>query len=235
MTENMSQIYIGALPILLLLVAGFLRGGIFARDIRFFTIAVTTLFLFALGRYTGFFTLAYDYFPGVDFFRRPADATYALGGMTSILCGYLLHRFLSDSEPTNRQKLVAVVILAVIFMISLGVAAAHSHFYIAVEPVLLSIGIFTAGWLSLVFAKRYSSQHGALAVAVLAAFTTADLAINNGPTGRRRRSPPTTMRCAPIRRMRRSLSSRTISKAPALGAPALGGRAGGARARARAR
>ena len=181
MTENMSQIYIGALPILLLLVAGFLRGGIFARDIRFFTIAVTALFLFALGRYTGFFTLAYDYFPGVDFFRRPADATYALGGMTSILCGYLLHRFLSDSEPTNRQKLVAAVILALIFMISLGVAAAHSHFYMAIEPVLLSIGIFTVGWLSLVLARRYSAQHGALAVAVLAAFTTADLAINNGP------------------------------------------------------
>jgi hypothetical protein len=181
MTENMSQIYIGALPILLLLVAGFLRGGIFARDIRFFTIAVTALFLFALGRYTGFFTLAYDYFPGVDFFRRPADATYALGGMTSILCGYLLHRFLSDSEPTNRQKLVVVVILALIFTISLGVAAAHSHLYNAVEPVLLSIGIFTVGWLSLVLARRYSTQHGALAVAILAAFTTADLAINNGP------------------------------------------------------
>jgi uncharacterized membrane protein YfhO len=181
MNENMSQVYIGALPILLLLAVGFMRGGIFAREVRFFTIAATGLFLFALGRYTGFFTLAYNYFPGVDLFRRPADATYALGGMTSILSGYLLHRFLSGGEPTSRQKLGVAAILALSFAISLGVAAAHSHFYMAVKPVLLSIGVFTAGWLSLVFARHYSARYGIAAVAVLAAFTTADLTMNNGP------------------------------------------------------
>ena len=181
MTENMSQVYIGALPILLFLAVGFIRGGIFEREVRFFAIAATGLFLFALGRYTGFFTLAYNYFPGVDLFRRPADATYALGGMASILSGYLLHRFLSGSAPTSRQKLAVGVILALIFAVSLAVAAAHSHFYMAVKPVLLSIGIFTAGWLSLVFARRYSDRYAMLTIAVLAAFTTADLAINNGP------------------------------------------------------
>jgi hypothetical protein len=181
MTENMSQIYIGALPILLLLAAGFMKGGVFAREIRFFAIAVTGLFLFALGRYTGFFTLAYNYFPGVDLFRRPADATYALGGMTSILSGYLLHRFLSGSEPAIRQKLAVAATLALVFAASLVVAAAHAHFYMAVEPVLLSIGIFTAGWLVLVFARRYSSRYAILTVAAFAAFMTADLAINNGP------------------------------------------------------
>ncbi len=180
-TENMSEVYIGALPILLLLAVGFIRGGIFAREVRFFAIAVTGLFLFALGRYTGFFGLAYDYLPGVALFRRPADATYALGAMTSILSGYLLHRLLSDGEPTYRQKLALATILTLIFVVSLGVAAAHSHFYTAVGPVLLSIGIFTGGWLALVFARRYSSQYALLTVAGLAAFTTADLAINNGP------------------------------------------------------
>jgi hypothetical protein len=181
MTENMSQVYIGALPILLFLMVGFIRGGIFVREIRFFTIAVTCLFLFALGRYTGFFTLAYDYFPGVDLFRRPADATYALGGMASILAGYLLHRFLSGSEPTSRQELAVGAFLVLIFATSLAVAAAHSHFYRAVRPILLSIGIFTVGWFSLVFARQYSGRYTVLTIAALAAFTTADLAINNGP------------------------------------------------------
>ncbi len=181
MTENMSQVYTGALPILLILAVGFMRGGIFAREVRFFAIAVTGLFLFALGRYTGFFALAYDYLPGVELFRRPADATYALGGMTSILSGYLLHRFLSGSEPTYRQKLALAAMLALVFAVSLGVAAAHSHFFEAVTPVLLSIGIFTAGWIALVFARRYASQYALLTIAGLAAFVTADLAINNGP------------------------------------------------------
>ena len=181
MTENMSQVYIGALPILLFLMVGFLKGGLFAREIRFFAIAVTCLFLFALGRYTEFFPLAYDYVPGVDLFRRPADATYALGGMASILSGYLLHRFLSGDEPAVRQKLATAAILALIFAVSLGVAVAHAHFYMAVRPVLLSIGIFTAGWLVLSFAKRNADRYAILTIAVLAAFTTADLAINNGP------------------------------------------------------
>ncbi len=182
MTENMGQVYIGALPILLLLAAGIIRGGVLERDIRFFTIAMTGLLLYALGRYTGFFTLLYDHLPGVDLFRRPADATYALGAMTSIVSGYLLHRLLSGSEmPANRQSAAAGIILASLFAVSLAVAAAHSHFYQAVKPVLLSVGIFTAGWLTLVYAKRYASQYGAITIVALAAFMTADLAINNGP------------------------------------------------------
>ena len=181
MTENMSQVYIGALPILLFLMVGFLKGGIFAREIRFFAIAVTCLFLFALGRYTEFFPLAYAYVPGVDLFRRPGDATYALGGIASILSGYLLHRFLSGDELTARQKLAAAAILALLFVLSLGIAIAHAHFYTAVRPVLLSIGIFTAGWLVLGFAKRNADRYAILTIALLAAFTTADLSINNGP------------------------------------------------------
>ncbi len=181
MTENMGQVYIGALPIIPLLAIGFMKRGMFAKEVRFFTIAATGLLLYALGRYTGFFALLYYHAPGVDLFRRPADATYALGGMTAILCGYLLHRFLSGTQPANRDKIVVGGLLAAIFATSLGVAAAHAHFYMAVKPVLLSIGIFTAGWLALTLAKHYGPRHVALTVAALAAFMTADLAINNGP------------------------------------------------------
>jgi hypothetical protein len=181
MTENMGQIYIGAVPILLLLAVGFMRGGVFSREIRFFTIAAIFLFFYALGRYTRFFSYFYYYVPGVDLFRRPSDATYALCGMTSIVCGYLLHRYLSGMEPSNRRKAAVGGILAALFALSLGVAAAHGHFYMAVKPVLLSVGIFTAGWLALVLARRHALRYGALTVAALAAFMTADLAINNGP------------------------------------------------------
>jgi hypothetical protein len=181
-TENMGQVYIGALPILLLLAAGILKGGFFAREIRFFTIAVTALLLYALGRYTGFFPLLYDYLPGVDLFRRPADATYALGAMMSVLSGYLLHRLLSGHDfPGILQRAAIAFIMASLFALSLAIAASYSHFYHAVKPVLLSIGIFTAGWLAITLAKTYSGRYATLTVAGFAAFMTADLAINNGP------------------------------------------------------
>ncbi len=182
MTENMGQVYIGALPILLLLGIGIIKGGFGAREIRFFAIASTLLLLFALGRYTGFFKLLYYHAPGVDLFRRPADATYALGGMAAILTGYLLHRHMTtDAKLGGWQKAALLAVLAMVFATSLGVAAAHGQFYNAVTSVLLAIGIFTGGWLTLVFAKEHPGRRGAVAVAALAAFMTVDLAINNGP------------------------------------------------------
>jgi hypothetical protein len=183
LSENMGQVYIGAVPILLLLAVGILRGRIWAREIRFFTLAAGALLIYALGRYTPVFDLLYYFVPGVDLFRRPADATYALGAMVSILSGYLLHLLLSGNEaPTNRQRYAALAVLAVLFATSLAVASAHDRFYWAVKPVLLSIGLFTAGWLALLFARLYVKRYGTLTIAGLAALMTLDLAINNGPS-----------------------------------------------------
>ena len=182
MSENMGQIYIGALPVLLILTVGLIRGRVWSRDIRFFSLCVVALLVYALGRYTPIFRLFYDYLPGVDLFRRPADATYALGAMASIVAGYLLHRILTgDDAPVGRQRVAAFAILAALFVTCLGVAAAHNHFYWAVMPVLLSVGFFTAGWLALFFARIYAPAHGALTIAALSAFMTLDLCINNGP------------------------------------------------------
>ncbi len=182
-TENMGQVYIGVLPVLLILAVGIMRGRAWSRDIRFFSIAAAALLIYALGRYTFIFRLIYDYLPGVDLFRRPADATYALGAMASLVSGYLLHRVLSGKDvPTNAQRIAVLAVLAALFTTSLGVAAAHSHLYWAAMPVLLSIGLFLAGWLTLRFARLHEARYGALTIAALAAFMTLDLAINNGPS-----------------------------------------------------
>lgn len=181
-SENMGQVYIGALPILLILGVGMLRGRLWARDIRFFTFSAAALLIYALGRYTLFFTYFYNYLPGVDFFRRPADATYALGAMAAIISGYLLHRLLTGEEtPTKAQRIATAAILAAIFATSVGVAAAHDHLDWAAKPVLLSVGIFAAGWLTLLLARIYALRYGILTVVALSAFMTIDLSINNGP------------------------------------------------------
>ncbi len=180
--ENMGQVYIGALPIILLLAIGVMKGRLWSREVRFFTLAIAGLLLYALGRYTLFFTWLYDDVPGVDLFRRPADATYALGAMTSFASGYFLHRLLTDKEaPSNRQSIALLAILAALFATGLGVAAAHGHFGSALVPVLISIAVFGTGWIMLVFARRFAHTYGPLTIAALAAFMTADLALGNGP------------------------------------------------------
>jgi hypothetical protein len=56
----MGQIYCGALVIVTLLGFGVARGQLWARDIRFFTIAMVLRLLYALGSYTPAFYLMYE-------------------------------------------------------------------------------------------------------------------------------------------------------------------------------
>ncbi|KAI93935.1 membrane protein, partial [Rhodomicrobium udaipurense JA643] len=150
------------------------------------------LLLYALGRYTGVFTLLYYYLPGVDMFRRPADATYALCAMTAILGGYMLHRVLTGADEFTREQTKWLAFgIGGLCVTGLGVAAFHEHFRDALEPVAMALAVFAVGWGTLVFARRHAAGQGALAVLALAGFMTADLVINNGPN-RSTALPPST-------------------------------------------
>jgi hypothetical protein len=180
--ENMGQVYIGVLPVLLLLAIGLMRGRLFLREIRFFSLAIAALLFYGLGRYTIVFSWLYKYVPGVDMFRRPADATYILGPMVAIAAGYFLHLLMTEDEtPSKMQGYGVWAILAALLVTGLGVASAHGHLDVAIQPVLISAALFVAGWLALLFSSQYSQHYVGLTVAGLAAFMTADLAIGNRP------------------------------------------------------
>ncbi len=94
-----DYLFIGTLPILLIVWHGFGAGRLFARGIRFFLIVFSAATLYALGRYTPFFGLAFDWLPGVSLYRRPADATFILNIALAFGAGYLLHRYVADGMP----------------------------------------------------------------------------------------------------------------------------------------
>ena len=77
-----------------------LRSGArlaWTREIRFFSLALLVLIVYALGHYTPAFRVLFDLLPGVSAFRRPADATFLIGAATAILGGYLVHRVASGT------------------------------------------------------------------------------------------------------------------------------------------
>jgi hypothetical protein len=190
MSENMGQVYIGAIPLLLLLALGLAKGRLWSAETRFFSVAFVALLIYALGRYTYFFTPVFEYLPGVDLFRRPADATYALGAVASMASGYFLHLLLTGEENLTRKRSYAVLAAAAgLLVISIGVAAAHSHLALAMRPLLLSAGLLAGGWLALVFAQRYAARYSFATIALLAGFMTLDLSIGNG-TSRSTAQPP---------------------------------------------
>ena len=117
LSQNMSQIYVGALVIVLILSAGVWGGHIWDREIRFFTISLIAVLVYALGGFTPLFRPIYEFVPGVSLFRRPADATFLLGLCLAFVGGYLVNLLAVGAvRGGGRSRLVwesGLIVLAV--------------------------------------------------------------------------------------------------------------------------
>ncbi len=100
-----DYLFAGTLPFLLIAWHGFGAGQLFARCVRFFFIVLLLALVYALGRYTPLFTLAFDLIPGVSLYRRPADATFVVNIALAFAAGYLLHRYVEHGLPRPSRRL----------------------------------------------------------------------------------------------------------------------------------
>lgn len=184
LSQNMSQLYIGALPIALLLGLGFSRRLLLAREIRFFTGATLLMTLYALGSNTPLYRLLYEVLPGVALFRRPADATFLVGGLLAILGGYLVHRWVTNTAlaGSDRPRLrLKVTVLVALSAAAIAIAASQGKVDVALRPMVISLAWLTASAAVLLLVTRAGSFPSWAIVPALAAVLTADLALNNGP------------------------------------------------------
>src|SRR5262245_52113756 len=62
LAQNMGQVYLGAIPLLLLILAG-LRGLLWEREVRFYTIACGAMVIYAFGWYTPVFWIFFEVLP----------------------------------------------------------------------------------------------------------------------------------------------------------------------------
>ncbi|CAH1675809.1 YfhO family protein [Hyphomicrobiales bacterium] len=184
LSQNMAQVYFGALPLLLLLAPGLTRGWLWDKSVRPLTLMFVFMVLFALGRYTPLFHLAYEYLPGVKQFRRPADATFLIGGLAAVLSGYVLHRILTAEEGTSfrRDLLIGAGMVAATVVLALVVSRGEGHLADAWKPVALALGWFAVAGLAFFVLQRWRGALGTAAAAVLVTgVVAADLGVNNGP------------------------------------------------------
>jgi hypothetical protein len=184
LAQNMGQVYIGAIPLLLLILAG-ARGLLWEREVRFFTVVAGLLLLYALGWYTPVFRLFYELLPGVDLFRRPADATFPIGALAAILAGYAAHRLLQGAPSTweRRHAAIAAAVVAGAFATAVGLALWLGRLGSLPVPMTAALLSFAGAALVLAVVRTRLVPQPLLAAAALAAFTTVDLAYNNGPNG----------------------------------------------------
>jgi len=96
-----SYIYLGILPLLLALF-----GIIFKRD-KYTKILLTIgalALLFAFGRYTPLYKLAYYLIPGISMFRVPAEAVFIFCFSLSVIAGYGASFLISPAGNPRFQK-----------------------------------------------------------------------------------------------------------------------------------
>lgn len=183
--QNMGVMYLGAIPLLLVAFAS-LRGDLWRSEIRFFTCAAAVMLLYALGKYTPIFQICYALVPGVGLYRRPADATFLVGGLTAILAGYALNRLIRDpleeveAEPRNVAIIAAGFAAALVGCVLLGLMIDRMN--LLPKPLALAVLFFAIGAAALVFMRPYLDRKPLVAALVLGAVTAGDLAYNNGPS-----------------------------------------------------
>jgi hypothetical protein len=190
LAQNMGVIYMGAVPLLLLGMAA-MRGRLWEHQIRFFALVAVAALIYALGRYTPFLFISFNLLPGVDLFRRPADATFLIGALGAILAGYATHRvFQEPHAPLDRRHVLIVFgLIATAFEIAICLAWWFGRLPQFAPPLATGALSFGIGALVLLWARSRIPAQPLLAAAALTAFTTVDLAYNNGPSSSTGLSP----------------------------------------------
>lgn len=190
--QNVGQLYIGAIPVLLL-VLGIATGALWQRDIRFMSCAALVTLIYALGWYTPIFRAMHALLPGVALYRRPADAVFEIGFLTAILAGYVAHRMFTFTLPPLRRSHAAMLAgaVAVALLAAAGLATWFDRWPRAAYPFTVAAVIFAGALAVLAAAVWHYPLRPKLAALLIVAFTVADLAYSNGP-GSATALPPAT-------------------------------------------
>jgi hypothetical protein len=185
--QNMGQLYIGAAPVLLL-AWGTARGVLWSRETRFFTLALAVVLLYALGWYTPVFALFHALLPGVALYRRPADATFLIGGLAALLAGAAASRLMTEVETRAgaagwRAWIAPAALVTAGLVLAVVLALRFERIDAALPPLALGLAALAAGAAAIAAAVWNRPIRPLAAGLVLAAVTAGDLAWNNGPNG----------------------------------------------------
>ncbi len=110
--SSFNYLFVGAVPVVLLLWFGIVGGGLWRRGRILLSAILIASLIYMLGRYTPVFALVFDWVPGISLFRRPVDGNFVFLAVLAILAGYLLSDYVRDGLPRRRLLLSGVVIAA---------------------------------------------------------------------------------------------------------------------------
>jgi hypothetical protein len=198
LARNMATFYFGMVPMLALALVPLLwrfrarftgvaqPDGVpvdpHRGDGMFLFATFAALMIYSLGRYTPFFGIVFQVIPGIDRFRRPADALFVACAMGSMSSGYGIHRWLQ--EPNFRlsplAKAIGAALVAAILAAGGALAYATGKLEASAMPLAAAACFIAAAMLTMIVLRRLRDR-AVLAAAIAALALTADLGWNNAP------------------------------------------------------
>ncbi len=117
--DSFNYVFVGAVPMLILLWLGVGRRRLVQCGLRTWTLILAGALLFSLGRYTPIFGVVFEQIPGFGFFRRPVDGLFLVGAMVALISGQLLSDHLREGRATaSRLGTTTVVVISVALLAS---------------------------------------------------------------------------------------------------------------------
>jgi hypothetical protein len=97
--RSFNYLFVGAASTLVVLWFGLAGGGMLRRANRVMATVLLVALLYALGRYTPLYALAFQYVPGISLFRRPIDGAFVLVAAFALVAGQLLADYVREGIP----------------------------------------------------------------------------------------------------------------------------------------
>jgi hypothetical protein len=173
--QSFNYLFIGATPTILLLWFGVAGGWLWRRGNRLMAAAALAAALYAMGRYTPLYGLAFHHIPGIDLFRRPIDGSFVLVGAVALLAGHLLADYVRDGLPRVapwRVVAVAALGLAVIGW-AVVFSARSDHGWSSLLQVMKVVPVVALVVVGL--ARARTAQARSLAAVLAAVIATGEL------------------------------------------------------------
>jgi hypothetical protein len=198
LARNMATLYFGVLPVMGILLLPFLSGfryrmigspadlaagrDSYRRDGLFLVAAFMAMLLYSLGRYTPFFGAIFSILPGIDKFRRPADALFLACSLGSMAGGYGIHRWMSAPRFVFPPwATIALPLLAVFCWLAGAILAWQvGRLEQTLAPLVASLCFLLAGVITLELLRRMATARFA-PLMIVSLFMLTDLGWNNAP------------------------------------------------------
>ena len=169
--RTIDYLFVGTVPVVLIVWHGLAMGRLMERGARYFVLLFIVASLYAMGRHTPFFSVIFDWVPGVSLYRRPADATFPMNIALALCAAYLLHRFIAEglprfplwqaSPPSITWIPLAAVLMGVALLMGSGLAFARKagHLDGSLVHLAASIGFAAASALALFAFRARNRRH----------------------------------------------------------------------------